>query len=482
MGIKKNFAFNSILTVSNYIFPLLTFPYISRVLGVSNVGLCNFTDSVINYFILFSMLGISAVGIREIAKSKVDHKKLNSTFSSLLFLNAISTFIALISLLLAVIFVPKLHENWELMFLGGVKLLFNCLLTEWFFRGIEDFKYITIRSVIVKAIFVVSVFIFVKHETDVQIYYTLLVTLVVVNSIFNYVYRRRFVTFSFKCINFTPFLKSYITIGFYMLLTSMYTSFNIAYLGFVSGNIEVGYYTTATKLYSILLSLFTAFTAVMLPRMSALVAERKIDEVRRLIVKSYDALIAFCLPLIIVSTIFAPQIINLIAGSGYEGAIVPMRIVMPLMLIIGIEQILVLQLMVPLKMDNKILINSVLGASVGLLLNILLVSKFKSVGSAIVWVCSEISVLVMAQYFVKKSLNIQFPYKRVLINIIYALPIVIISLCIKKLTILPSVLELIVAFALCSIYFLLVQVFLIKNELVIKMWELLQKIKLKVDN
>jgi O-antigen/teichoic acid export membrane protein len=413
------------------------------------------------------MLGISATGIREIAKDKVDQKKLNSTFSSLLLLNAISTFIALISLVLAVIFVPKLQEHLDLMFLGGVKLLFNLFLTEWFFRGIEDFKYITIRSVIVKTIFVVSVFIFVRHKTDVQIYYALLVTLVVVNALFNYVYRKRFVSFSFKSINFAPFLKSFITIGVYMLLTSMYKSFNVAYLGFVSGNTEVGYYTTATKLYGILLSLFTAFTAVMLPRMSALVAEGKIEEVKRLTAKSYDALIAFCMPLIIVSTIFAPQIINLIAGPGYEGAIVPMRIVMPLMLVIGIEQILVLQLLMPLKKDKIILINSIVGACVGLLLNVFLVSKLKSVGAAVVWICSEVSVLIIAQYFVQKTLNIYFPFKKVFLNIIYALPMVIICLCLQEFVAIPGILALLIAFGVCGLYFAIVQIFLIKNVLLL---------------
>jgi O-antigen/teichoic acid export membrane protein len=466
MGIKKNFVFNIILTASNFIFPILVFPYVSRVLGVSNIGLFNFIDSIINYFILLSMLGISATGIREIAKNKNNLKELQTTFSSLFVLNAICTLIVLILLILAVIFIPKLHENWDLMFLGGIKLIFNLFLVEWFFKGMEDFKYITSRSIIVKFIFVVSVFIFVKSKSDILVYYSLMVGTVVLNAILNYVYLKKNISFNFKNISFTPFLKSFFTIGLYMILTSMYTSFNIAYLGFVAGNIEVGYYSTATKLYGILLSVFSAFTAVMLPRMSSLVEEGNTDEVIRLTSKSYDALIAFCLPIIIISTIFAPQIIRLLAGPGYEGAILPMRIIMPLMLIIGIEQILVIQLLMPLRQDKIIFINSVVGAVVSVSFNILLVSSLKSVGSSIVWIFSEISVLFVAQYYVKKILNIQFPFNDILKNIIYAVPILFICLYLQTLEI-GDVFILILACILNLLYFGIIQVFIIKNEMVL---------------
>lgn len=133
------------------------------------------------------------------------------------------------------------------------------------------------------------------------------------------------------------------------MLTSMYTSFNVTFLGFVTNVTEVGYYTTATKLHGIILAFFTAFTGVMLPRMSALVAENRMDEVKRLINKSFDLLFMISIPLIVFSIYFAPEIIYLISGNGYEGAITPMRMVMPLVLIIGMEQILIVQLLMPLK-------------------------------------------------------------------------------------------------------------------------------------
>ncbi len=467
MSLKKNFIYNSILTASNFVFPLITYPYVSRVLGVTNIGLCSFTDSIINYFILFSMLGIGATGIREVANNKGNKEHLKKTFSSLILLNIICTVIALIILLTAIYFVPKLYENKELMVLGAAKLIFNVFLVEWFFKGMEDFKFITIRSFIVRLIFISAVFLLVREKDDVNIYYTLMVGTVVVNAILNNWYRRRFASFSFKSINFKPFIKSFFTIGSFLILTSMYTSFNVAFLGFVAGDTEVGYYSTATKLYSILLSVFTALTAVILPRMSSLVGEGKLEEVKNLTGKSYDVLIAFCLPLIILATVFAPQIIEIIAGKGYEGAIIPMRIVMSLMLIIGIEQILVLQLLMPLKQDKAILINSIAGASVGIALNLLLVSNYKSIGSAIVWVSSEITVLIAAQYSVKKKLNLSFPTKKVLTNIIYALPMFIVCIIIQNYLSLQGIFKLIFASCICGIYFAIIQIFVLKNVLVL---------------
>lgn len=137
------------------------------------------------------------------------------------------------------------------MFVGAFKLFFNYLLVEWLYKGLEYFKFITIRTLIVKVIYVVSVFVFVRKANDYFVYYLLLSMMVVINAIINILYARKFVTFTFKKLTIRPFVKPFFIFGFYMFLTSMYSSFNVAYLGFVSGEVEVGYFTTATKLFSI---------------------------------------------------------------------------------------------------------------------------------------------------------------------------------------------------------------------------------------
>ena len=146
-------------------------------------------------------------------------------------------------------------------------------LVEWFFKGIENFKYITLRSLAVKIVYVVSVFLFVQEPEDYGVYFFLSCAMMVANAVFNWCYKSKFVTLKFRHIESIPYLKSIFVLGVYMLLTSMYTTFNTAYLGIVCGNTEVGYYSTAMKLQSIILAIYTAFTGVMIPRMSALIGQ-----------------------------------------------------------------------------------------------------------------------------------------------------------------------------------------------------------------
>lgn len=475
-SIKKNFFYSSILTTANYIFPFLTYPYISRILGVNNIGVCNFVDSIINYFILFSMMGIGTIGIREIAKCKENKEQRNQIFSSLFILNTISTTIALIILFILIYTIPKLYIHKELMYIGALKLISNYLLIDWLYRGLEEFRYVTIRTIIVKSLYVIAIFIFIHQADDYKIYYLASCLMITVNAIFNGSYAKKFIKLSISKINIKAFISPFLILGSYTILTSMYTSFNVAYLGFVTNETEVGYYTTATKLYSILLALFTAFTGVLLPRMSSLLSENRLNEFKELLQKSINILFTFSIPLIIISTIMAPEIIQIIAGKGYEGAIIPMRIVMPLMLIIGYEQIMVIQTLMPLRKDKAILCNSILGAITGILMNILLVSSYKSIGSSIVWITSELVVLSASQYFVYKYIKISFPSKLLIKNILYHIPLAI-CIYIMQTTNINKLILLTIVGIITLIYCFILQVFLIKNTTVVQIFDRIKKRK-----
>lgn len=414
MSIKRNFIFNSLLTVSGYVFTLLTYPYISRVLGLSNVGIVNFVDGLINYFILFAMMGVGTVGIREVAINKNDRNELSKTFSGVITLNTISTLIAIAVLLTAMYTVPTLYPYRDLLYIGVCKLLFNILLVEWFFTGLEDFAYITKRTIAIKFLYVASVFLLVREASDYKIYYLLCVLTVIVNGLVNIVYCRKFISFTLKGITIRPYLSTFFSIGFYVIIGSMYTSFNVIWLGFASGTDEVGYYTTATKLHTIILALLTAFQNVMFPRVTSLLAEGKRDEYREKLHVAVDSLLAFSFPVVITSIILGPQILHMLVGDGYEGAYLPFRIIMPLILIIGYEQIVCIQILMAMKQDKKLLMNSCIGAASGLILNILIVSRLGAVGSSLVWLISEIVIMAGAQYWVSKTTEFRFPWSRLM--------------------------------------------------------------------
>ena len=167
-----------------------------------------------------------------------------------------------------------------------------------FSRGIEDFKYITLRSLFVKLLYVVAVFLFVRKTEDYGVYFFLSFAMMVVNAGFNWLYKNNFVRFRLGDVTIKPYVKSVVILGIYALLTSMYTTFNTAYLGFVCGNAEVGYYSPAMKLQASILAIYTAFTGVTIPRMSSLIEkdkkEDKKEDIQRLIYKSFDDICVCC--------------------------------------------------------------------------------------------------------------------------------------------------------------------------------------------
>ena len=462
--VKKNFAWSTLLTFAGYLFPLITFPYVTRVLGVEGIGQYQFAYSTIEYFSIIAMLGIGTVGIREIAKVKENRHEMSRVLCSLLSLNLITTLLAACVLLVLTFIIPSFIAHSKLLYIGIARLFCGSLLIEWLFKGIEDFKFITIRSLAIRFVFVFSVFIFVRDEDDYVIYFLLTSLTVAVNAIVNILYSRKFVDYSFRGIDVRPYVKPFIVLGIYQILTAMYTSFNVMYLGSKCGDIEVGYYSTATKLYILIMSVFTAFTGVMLPRMSSYVAEGKTEDFNGMILKSIDFLLLFSIPMIVISEAFAPQIIRLIAGPGYEGAILPMRLVMPLMLIIGYEQIIIMQMLMPLGKDRAILINSIIGASVGILLNFTIVPSLASIGSAIVWIGSEVAVLISAQCFVTKYTGYIFPFKKIISSVICYMPLFLFCLFLSKTSInwIVAMIVGIVVVALCSFF---IELYILKNEL-----------------
>lgn len=465
-SIKKNFAWSSILTTAGYVFPLLTFPYITRVLGVENIGSTNFSTSVISYFSVFAMMGISFIGVREIAKAKKDKEELSKVFGSLLFLNLFTTLIAITVLLYLINIIPSFKSHEKLLYIGVGQLLCGSLLIEWLYKGLEDFRFITMRSIAIRFFYVIAVFAFVRKPSDYVLYYTLTILTTVLNSFINFVYARRFVSFKLNYSYIKKYIKPYFIYGIYMILTSMYGSFNTVYLGARCGDIEVGYYSTAIKLYTIIMSVFTSFTTVMMPRMSSLIADGKDVEFKNMTAKSVDFLLLFCIPLIVLIEVFSPEVINLIAGPGYEGAILPMRILVPLMLLIGYEQIIIVQMLMPLGKDNAVLINSGVGAIVALILNMILVPLLASVGSSIVWFSCELAVAISAQFFVNKYIGYRIPIRRIGLALLAYVPALVVCIAFKQ-CISSTVLSLFLSVVFIGLYALFVELYITKNRVMI---------------
>ena len=466
-SLKKNLLYSILLVVANYVFPFLTYPYVSRVLGVTGIGACNFVDSVINYFILFSTLGIDSLGVREIAKHKGDKAALDRTFSNIFVVNLTLTGIMLLLLVVLTFTVPQLSAHKDLMFIGGFKLVFNCLLVEWMYKGMEDFKLITLRSIIVKTLYVAAVFIMIRSREDVWKYYLLSALMVVANALVNIAFAHNRVHLRLRGLKLWATFRSLLALGIYAILTSMYTTFNVTFLGFVSGETEVGYYTNATKIYYMVMAVFTAFTGVMIPRMSELVSNGEMEKFKSYFRVAVDILFGFSFPIIIWMMFMAPDIVRLIAGPEFGGSVLPMTIIAPLVFVIGYEQILVLQTLLPLGRDKVLLRNSLVGAIAGVILNAVLVPMLASTGAAIVWIVTELLILVLSQAAVRRELAISFPFRETLRNVAVYLPLAAAVAACLFIPMQPYV-RLLAATLLVGVYMLVYQIVIRKRELLVR--------------
>ena len=477
MSVKKNFAYSFVLTASGYIFPLLTYPYVSRVLGVGGIGICDFVDSIINYFVLVSTMGIATCGIREIAAHKDNTAERSRLFSSIIALNVTSTAVALAVLLVAMYTVPVLAQYRKLLYIGVLKLVANIFLIEWFYTGMENFAYITKRSIVIKLVYVIAVFTFIRTPEDYPVYYSLTVASIAMNAGWNMIYARKFVTLSLKDITIKPLLATFFSIGLYRIITSIYTTMNVTWLGFVTDTDQVGYYTSATKLYTIIISVFTAFTGVMLPRLSALHAQGNEDEFWDKIRLSVDALAFFSFPITVFAIIYAPDILHTLLGDGFEGSYTPFRIIAPLIFIIGYEQVLVLQILIPRKFDRIVLRNSVIGASLAIVFNLLVVKTYGATGSAIVWFVSETAVLVASLAFACKETRYALPVRTIARYLACYVPLSLVLYLTHRMFVASDVVTLLAMGSVVLLFTVLIQKYYIKSPVAM---QLMDKLRLRI--
>lgn len=421
-SLRKNISYSILLTLSTYLVPLVVFPYISRILGPEGIGTIDTVEYVVNYAVVCSMMGLTTLGVREIARHRDDPERLKQTFSGLFFLNLISTTFVIAILAVLIVVIPEFYEKKELFFIGLLKILANMFWVEWFFKGIENFKYITLRSLILRTLFILAVFCFVNTQADCLTYYTIWVGLTCMNAVCNWFYRKNYTTLSIRNIALKPFIKPFILLGLFGFLSAVYTQLNVTYLSFVASEEQVGYYTTSTRLYTVIIALFSTITAVMIPRMSILIKEQRIDEMQNLINKTFTLLFCFAFPVVAFMEIFAADVITIFAGEAFLPAVLPMRIVMFQIFIIGTEQIFLLQVLIPGQKENDMLKCVLLGILTCAAVNLLLVEQYKSVGSAMAWVGAELAVFCGAAYYVKKHYNILFPVKLFATCLLWSLP------------------------------------------------------------
>lgn len=468
MGVRKNFAYNLVLTFFNFLFPLITYPYVTRVLGAENIGICNFVDNLINYALILSTLGISVYGVREIARQGNDREKCAEVFSSLFSINCILSAAVIVILCVLTFCVPFFFPYKSYLLVGVGKIIFNLFLIEWFFQGIQEFKFITLRSVGVRFLYVVAVLLLVRDKSDTLMYFALMCATTAVGGVLDWIYAGKFVRFSFSSIRLGVYFIPVLVFGVYSVLTAMYTSFNTVYLGLVSNDTQVGYFGVATKLHTVLMAVFTAFTTVMVPRVSYLLKQGEMSHLQNITDRIFSALCAVAIPLVIYCLFFAEDIVFLIAGDGYQGAVPAFRIIVFLLLVIAVEQIVISQFLLSSDSNKGVIIVCSVGAVVGLGVNLLLTSHIGAIGSAVSWGLSELAVLIAGLVLVKKNIGITLDFKQLLVELAKSL-VYVASLALLFTAMENNWLRLGIGTAVVGIEFILLNMLFIRNGLLVEL-------------
>ena len=408
-SLKLNFVMNAILTMSSFIFPLISFPYVSRILLPEGTGKVSFATSLIAYFTMFAQLGIPTYGVRACARVRDDRKALTRTAQELLIINLVMTALSYTALFAALIFVPRLRQERALYLLVSLSMLFTTIGMEWLYKALEQYTYITVRSIVFKLVALVAMFALIHSREDYVIYGGITILASSASSIFNFFHARRFISMRpVGGYHFQPHLKA-VAVFFAMACAStVYTNLDTVMLGFMTSDEMVGYYNAAVRIKSILVSIVTSLGAVLLPRASYYVEHGQMDQFRKITRKALNFVFLAAVPMMLYFILFAREGIFLLSGENYAGSVIPMQWIMPTLLFIGLSNVLGIQILVPLGKERVVLWSIVAGAVTDVVLNVLLIPRFGASGAAAATSVAELVVLAVQFVILGKEARTAF--------------------------------------------------------------------------
>jgi len=477
-SIKKNFFYNIILSVTQVLFPLITFSYVARVIEPVGIGTVSFVESICRYAILIAALGIPVYGVREVAKLKGNKIELSKLCSELLIIHFVATLIVSVVYFITVLNVQKLYVNIEYYLLGYMLVFSNIFILEWYFQGVEDFKFITVRTLFVRIITTVSVFFLVTNKNESYYFFLLTVFANVINGIINFFYAKRSLNLSLS-LNFKS-LKRHISPLFFIFSTtisiSIYILLDTIMLGFLADEKAVGFYSTALRISKVPMLFVGALGLVLIPQLSFSFHQNDLEKFKLLISKSLNFVITFSFPVIFFVLGISNQLIYVFAGKHYTEAATTLEILSVVVLLIGLSNVFGLQVLTPMGKDKYLTFAVLLGTIVSLILNFILIPLYQENGAAITNIIAEFFVTIATLYFAAKFIKLDFDYNFILKSLVFSIPICFFS---KGWSYLNAnfLFVLIGTSVMTGIYFVIVQVYIIKNQIIVELKnKLIQKI------
>lgn len=405
-SIKKNYILQSILTIANVLIPLVTYPYITRVLLPVGTGKVAFANSIVAYFIMFAQLGIPTYAVKECATVREDEKALSTRVKELMIISICTSLFSCLSLFACVSFVQKLYDEKWLYVILSCSILLQAIGIEWLFSAIEQYSYITKRSLLFKLISMIAIFVLIHKETDYILYAGISVFSTSASYILNFFYSKKFINYrDTEKLNCKRHLKGILMFFAMTCASTIYLNLDSVMLGFIIDDTAVGLYSTAVKVRTLLLTLITSLGTVILPRASFYIAQNKMNEFWNMIKKSAMFVFLLSVPLTVYFVLYARPSILLLAGDEFVGSIIPMQIIMPTLFLVGISNLTGIQVLIPLGWGKVVLISEIVGAVIDFILNLFLIEKYGAIGAAVTTLLAELFVLLVQMISLRKDLK-----------------------------------------------------------------------------
>ena len=420
-SIRINMLMNVLLTLSSIVFPVITLPYVTRVLGAEGVGRVYFASSAVAGFAMFAELGIPVYGIRACARVREDRAELSRTVREIMAVNLISCLIVYICFAVLLRTVPRFTEDKPLLVIMSSAMILNCIGAEWMYKALEKYTYITVRSLIFKVIALAAMFVMVRDSSDYVIYGAITIFAVSASNIMNLFMIHRYADLRPSGRHdLARHLPGMMMLFALAAATTVYTNLDLAILDFIKGDAEAGLYGVAVRIKLVIVNLVTSVSAVLLPRNSFYYEKDRRDDFFRLLSQTMRMILILSVPAAVYFMMFAHESIMILAGRDFSGAVIPMIIIMPAVVFIGISNIIGIQMLVPEGREKIVVKAALIGATVDLVLNFILIPPYASSGAAAATLAAEVCVAGYMMLSVRSDINALFtgvPFKAIIASL-----------------------------------------------------------------
>ena len=404
-SITKNYIYNLVYQILVTIVPLITTPYLSRVLGAEKIGIYSYTLSITTYFILLGSLGVSSYGQREIAYVRDDAKLKTKTFIEILIMRTITLTISMVIFYITFAKSGEYSMYYKILLL---EIIANIVDISWFFQGQEEFKKTIMRNTIVKLISVVCIFIFVKAQEDLSKYFFIYVLSTLLGNLSLWMYVPKYIEkINLKEVKIFRHLKPAIELFIPQIAVQIYTVLDKTMIGaIVEDKSEVGFYEQAQKIVKLMVTIATALGTVMVTRMANTYAIGDKEKLKEYMDKSFRFVLLIAFPLMFGLISVSAKFVPIFYGEGYDSVILLINIISPIILAIGLSNVTGTQYLVPTNQQKKFTISVVLGAIINFVLNFILIRIGKAIGASVATIIAEFAVTGIQFYLVRAEFSI----------------------------------------------------------------------------